>query len=352
MGAMPVQYDVGVVGAGLTGAAVARRLAEAGRRVLVLEAQDAVGGLSVHGCGLALLGTPEPYAALVERHGAEDARRIWALSQENLALLTAGAAQLGVPVRRVGTFRVTDDSGEAAVLERSCTALEHAGFAVELDDATESGYLVGLRTEDDLAFEPAALINGLLDHPDVVVRSGVEVETFNEVDNGVDVWVRKHYVRVRRLVLAPGPHLVHLDEALQGMITTAPLRTVHARVSERLAQPWILDAGGAMLCDQGEQWRIAAWSADPQVDPWATLARVGEQFCPEAPVLARHAGWIARTSDDRPLVGPLPGRSAVYVVGGLGAWGARWAFVAADRLVNVLEGEHITSLLALERGAR
>jgi len=349
MQSIPVLYDTVVVGAGLAGAAIARRLADTGERVLVLEARDEIGGLSVRGCGLALLGTPEPYASLVERVGAEEARRIWALTEDNLELLGAAADDVGVLVRPVGSFRVTNSSSEAPVLQDSLDLLEEAGFVVYLDDATDAGYLVGLRIEDDLAFDPAALIAALLDHADIVVRTGVEVQRLKEGDASVDIWMRNHYVRAQRVVLAAGPHLVHLNDALRDMIASVPMHTVYARNEEELMQPWILDAGEVLLCDTGEEWQIAAWSQDAGVDPWDKLAQVSEQFCPDAPITARHSGWIACTPDDLPIVGSVPGYTSVYAVGGLGAWGASWAFVAADQLAKMLVNESASPLLSLDR---
>ena len=92
---MPILCDLVVVGAGLAGSLVARRMAEEGLRVVVLEARHEVGGISARGSGLALLGTPEPYTELVERVGREAAVQIWGLTQRNLALLHSQAEQLG-----------------------------------------------------------------------------------------------------------------------------------------------------------------------------------------------------------------------------------------------------------------
>ena len=74
-------YDAVIVGAGLTGALVAHHLAEASLNVVVLEATEAPGGVANRGAGLALLGTPEFYAALQERLDPDTARRIWELTQ-------------------------------------------------------------------------------------------------------------------------------------------------------------------------------------------------------------------------------------------------------------------------------
>ncbi|MGC9397650.1 MAG: NAD(P)/FAD-dependent oxidoreductase [Anaerolineae bacterium] len=349
MQSMPVMYDLVVVGAGLTGAVLAYQLAEAGREVLVVEARDEIGGLSVHGCGLALLGLPGPYAALQEARGAEAAQRIWALTRRNLELLKATAADLGVAVQRVGSFRPVGTGADAEVLERSHALLKEAGFDVELDDATEIGMLIGLRTQEDVLFEPASLIAALLGHPRVTLRTGMEVQALKDDGHHVDVWTRQYYLRAEKVVLAAGPHLVHLEPAMREVIVSAALNLVHCEAAGELVEPWVLDEGHTLLCRYGGQWRMGVCSRKPGEDPWETLLRMNERFLPDARVVKRHMGWIGRSLDGLPVVGQAPTFSSVYLVGGLGAWGASWVFVGAESLCAFLEGEETPEILQLNR---
>lgn len=349
MQSMPILYDVVVVGAGLTGAAVAHRLAEAGRRVLVLEAKETVGGLSVHGCGVALLGTSTAYAALVEEWGADTAYRIWDLSRQNLAQLESTADALEVPFQKVGSLRPVGEGEATKTLEQSYRLLDEAGFDVALDDATDMGLLIGLRTEDDIAFEPTKLIAALLDHPNITLRTGVEVQSLKDKHDYVDIWARKHYVRAEKAVLTAGPHIVHLSHILRDVISSVALHTVDFVASTQLAEPWVLDAGNVLLCESGEQWRMTVRIEDPGGDPWETLLRLNQQFLPDARVLERHTGWIGCTPDNLPMLGPVPNLASTYVVGGLGFWGASWAFVTAEYLSASLAGNEVPDLLHLRR---
>ncbi|HWL63601.1 MAG TPA: FAD-binding oxidoreductase [Steroidobacteraceae bacterium] len=79
--------DVAVVGAGITGLSAALHLAGRGYRVTVLEAGQVGGGASGRNGGQAIFGLAAGQEKLTALLGAADARRVWDLSLEALALL-------------------------------------------------------------------------------------------------------------------------------------------------------------------------------------------------------------------------------------------------------------------------
>ncbi len=81
-----VEAEVAVVGAGITGMATALWLARADVAVRVLEARQIAAGASGRNGGFLATGTVEPYAAMIERLGREQARRLWAASVSNAEL--------------------------------------------------------------------------------------------------------------------------------------------------------------------------------------------------------------------------------------------------------------------------
>ena len=71
--------DVCIVGAGFTGLSAALELAEAGRSVIVLEAEDVGWGCSGRNGGQINPGVACDHARVVRELGETDARRVWQL---------------------------------------------------------------------------------------------------------------------------------------------------------------------------------------------------------------------------------------------------------------------------------
>ncbi len=348
--------DVVIVGAGLVGAIVARRLAEAGLNVVVLEARSSPGGIAARGTGLALLGTPEPYTALQERVGKEAARDVWMLTRKNLALLKETLDRLGLEGREVGSLRMTDSSAVAPQLQRSVHLLQEEGYPVSLEDGTEMGYLVGIATEGDVAFDQVALVEALLDHPQVTVENKAEVHVIKrreETPEGeglqLTIWAHRHYLWTKGVVLAGGAHAVHLSRSLGSIVRPLELQSVDLRATVEVPAPLILADGQVLVQHQEDDiCRMVGWNRE-EGDVLPLLTDVGQQICPDAPVVTRQAAWISQSRDGLPIVGDLPDLPAVYTVGGLGPWGMSWAFVAAERLAALMLEDSDPGLLGIDR---
>jgi gamma-glutamylputrescine oxidase len=91
-----VDCDVCVVGGGIAGCSTALHLAERGYRVLLLEGERIGWGASGRSGAQALLGVAAGHTKLARLVGESDARRVWDMTVEGLALIRELASKYGI----------------------------------------------------------------------------------------------------------------------------------------------------------------------------------------------------------------------------------------------------------------
>jgi len=92
---LPKRVEVLVVGGGITGVSLLRRLGERGVKAALIERTRLAFGASGRNAGFLLEGTAANYAEAVRLHGREVAREVWEVTAENhrrLAESLAGRA--------------------------------------------------------------------------------------------------------------------------------------------------------------------------------------------------------------------------------------------------------------------
>ncbi len=343
--------DVIIVGAGLVGTLIARRLAEENQRVTILEATDTIGGNSITSTGVALLGTPELYPTLVNRWGEGLAAKIWLLTKKNLEILSRTAQDLDIPISKVGSFRVTGQGDEATRFQKAATMLSQIGIEVALEDATEEGFLVGLRTRDDLAFDTEALVKAVIDHPNIDVHTCTEVQKLKHHPEGTAIWARKYYNRAQTVILTGGAYTLHLHQELRAFVHPLLTQAIECEATSISNLPLILQdnaAGHVIAKSAATKLRMITW-ADAYETGWQMLAQAAASLCHTAPIRERWSGWTAQSEDNLPIIGEISGRPGVYTVNGLGPWGLSWAFVAANLLADLILQDKSPTHLGIDR---
>lgn len=357
--------DVVVVGAGIVGAAIAARLAQAGRQVAVLDAQGVAGGATGRSAGIVSVGIPGHYDWAVQSFGRERARALWQLSIEGRARLVEAAVRLGVYVEQSGSLVLAVTEEEAEALRASAELLREDGFDAWFGatDRLSRGFRATLRQPDDAVVDAASLAQALLDSAPIAVHTDTEVYDLEPEGEGVRVWARGRTVRCATVVLAVDGYAPLLERALGAWVS--PGRAL-AVTTEPLGGPLL---PSACIADHGYEYAcplpdgrlvLGAWRRPrPQADdPLGTdtplrdgLARFIERYFPEVKgrIAARRSGIIGLTADGAPVIGRLPDLPQVSFAVGFGAWGLSWAFVAAERLVDwLLQGGEV-GVLSVER---
>ena len=165
--------DVVIVGAGVTGCAAALRLAQAGRRVRVVDAREVAGGASGRNGGFALRGMPAAFDVTAASVGEETARDLMAWTERAIDTIEGLA---GDSFRRVGSLRIAFDAEEREELRAEYEALVAAGFAADWVDAPElydpERFVAALRHVPDGVLQPARWVRRLAG---LAAQAGAEI---------------------------------------------------------------------------------------------------------------------------------------------------------------------------------
>jgi len=132
---LPRHADIVVVGGGITGVSLLRRLGARGVKAALAERRQLAFGASGRNAGFLLEGTAANYADAVAAHGREVAREVWDFTGENhrrLAEALAGRAGY----HRGGSRTRAASPAEELRLEESAELMEEDGWPVELADAS------------------------------------------------------------------------------------------------------------------------------------------------------------------------------------------------------------------------
>lgn len=316
--------DVVVVGAGIVGASIARRLAERSARVTVVEANRPAGGTTlstfawVNAVGkspqayfdLNVAGIAE-YRSLVEelgdgwRHAGGNLE--WSRVAEDLQAKVAAHHAWGYGVEMIGADRARELEPDVAV-----------------PDAAAAFYA------DDIWVDTASLVRRLLDHPGIDLRWPMDV-TGLTIDAGRTTGVAVadgQRLSADVTVLAGGPRSAELAgwcgvelpmrDAPGLLVTTEP---APVRLGRILHLP-----GLAVRPDGGGRLLLANDGIDKQIEPSggglgvadaaAELVRRAVAFVPRLAgvgVESSRIGLRALTADGRPAVGPIPGCDGAYL---------------------------------------
>lgn len=378
-GGRPTEVEVAVVGGGFVGLSAAYWLSRMGKRPLLLEAGHLAGRASGRNAGFLLTGSPEPFARLDARVGAEAALAFWRLTRENRELLRAELLEPGRVECRFqdeGSWLAVvangDEGEEEDELRASGERLAAEGFEVEWREGDEVERASGsprvraaLRQPRDGGLDPVLLCRGIAGLGGFDVRTGAWVHRLEPKGDRVEIVADGGIVVAERVVVALNayapallPWLAREIRPVRGqMVATAPGERV-------LRGVWYLNHGfeyvrqlddGTVVVGGG---RRAARSSEigyleyPTANVQGSLERFVQGTYPalaDRPLVRRWAGVMAFTPDGFPRAGEAPGLPGVVYAAGFNGHGMSLGFVTGRWLARRALSETDAPLLPAPR---
>jgi glycine/D-amino acid oxidase-like deaminating enzyme len=366
-----VAVDVVIVGGGITGAALAWRFADAGVRVVLVEAKRVGGGSTAASTALLMQEPDEDLTHLARRYGAARARRVWELSRAATRSFVETIRRLRIrgELRQCDSvyYTLTPDDGSA--LRREYEMRKAAGLGGRWLPEAAVRRLVGLdnsvaiRTAGNAQADPYQACRGFIR---AAISRGARVHEASPVDRidassrNVTVVTAHGRITADRVVIATG-YTTPFCETLAArfrLLDTYVLATRPIATRKRRA----LGLAHVMLWDTGRPYHYARWTNDHRLllgggdRPHRTgkareramaegLRDVRNYFVARYPALEEIAieyeweGLFATTPDGLPYIGPHRHYPRHLFALGYGGNGMTLGFLAGRLLLEWYQGK-------------
>jgi glycine/D-amino acid oxidase-like deaminating enzyme len=343
------EADVVIVGGGITGITLTALLADAGRRVILLEALRIGEGTTGHSTGN-LYGVTGQLQQLHSSWDTETARRIAASRLEAVSLVENIARRLSgdCAFRRVPHLIYAVDSSAHDSVRAEYEVVRQLGLACALEEAHDLPYATGplLNIEAQAQFQPLAYVRALAQHIASINCQIFENTAALEIDDDKrDVRTARGTVRANEVVLAShtpkgmfGLHAemtVHREYAVAGAVTASSLPDAinRGRGKESHSARHVRNDRGHWLVVVGEEARTGRHDGDEEqrrIDERArSLFGVGPEF-----------RWSAQNYHSRDFI-PYIGRSRgtdTFIATAFAADGLTYGTLAARLLTDQIIG--------------
>jgi glycine/D-amino acid oxidase-like deaminating enzyme/nitrite reductase/ring-hydroxylating ferredoxin subunit len=350
----PVRADVVVVGAGLAGLCTALVLAEAGARVVVVEAGRFGQRTTGHTTAkvTALHGTI--YSRLAKGKGADAAAAYAHANQTALRELAGIVSRLGIDCdwTAASAYTCAAEPDGVALIEAEFAAARDAGLPVSLVAETDLPFPVecAVALPDQAHFHPYRFCAGVvrrLVELDVSLVEDVRVDAVEERRDGCTVraggrtWAADHVVLATHLPFDDPALLAARTRPERSYVVAGPMASVPAGMylapdAGWSVRPW-LGAGEPVAIVGGEGHRLVDEIGDP--DRYRRLAQWAVDVLGVRTVTHRWSAFDYVPSDGLPFIGRLaPNRHRTLVATGFAKWGMTTGMVAATLVAALVQG--------------
>jgi glycine/D-amino acid oxidase-like deaminating enzyme/nitrite reductase/ring-hydroxylating ferredoxin subunit len=347
-----VRTDVAVLGGGIAGVTTALLLAEAGLRVVLLEAGRIGHGVTGHTTAKVTSQHGAIYDGLCSRFGVEGARTYGAANEAALAWIADRVARDGIDCdfRRRDAYVYFDALTEA---QREGDAARAAGLPAWVTDDVPLPYEVGagVRFDDQAEFHAGRYMAGL---HDALAASGCRIFEGSravEVVTDEDVLVRTPGGAVTAEQVVVATHYPFLDRSLAfARVRAERSYALLCRIAGLPPDAMLISAGSPtrsvravpldgeeLLLVSGEGHRTGT-DGDTR-ERYRRLEAYAREHWDVRDIPYRWSAQDAMTADGVPYVGRVtPRERRVWMATGFAKWGMTGATAAALLLADLVQG--------------
>ncbi|MCX2729242.1 FAD-dependent oxidoreductase [Saccharopolyspora sp. NFXS83] len=343
-------FDVAVLGGGITGLTTALLLRRAGARVAVVEAGRVGSGATGSSTAKVTALQATMCSTIRSQRGPEAAAAYAAVCADAVERVAALAAEerIECALRRRPACTYAADAAETEAIDAEAAAAREAGLPVELDRAAGLPFPVAgaVRLADQIEFQPveyaAGLASALRDDGCAVfedtraldVRQGAPCEV---VTTGGTVRAERVVVATHYPVLDRGLYFPRLEAERSYCVAArvGPHEPLPLAINVRAPKRSLRSAGEAVVVC-GESHPTGSPAGRP---PYAALEEFARRHWPVEEITHRWSAQDPTAYDRFPMVGPyLPGSTRLFVATGFMKWGLCGGTAAAALLADRLTG--------------
>ncbi|MGH2617070.1 MAG: NAD(P)/FAD-dependent oxidoreductase, partial [Thermomicrobiales bacterium] len=357
--------DVIVVGGGVTGTSIAWRLAEQGKRVLLLEQRGICTGASGRNGGMTGAGSSL-------HASSRTGRAVYALTTANLRLLRTLTDEIDkdFELRLTGTMDVITTPEQFAHLEQAVAMERDAGIEIELLDAGAARAIVPALTPGILGAAyardrghlwPFALVTGIAE---AATRHGAEIRIGARVDHlawsgdrvagviaggetilaedvvlATNAWTPRLLPNLPEGAIVPARGQILVTQPLPPLLT-CPFGTNFDKEYGRQTPGGQILCGGFRRLDVNEG--LGTYREEVTTVVLAGIARCLTELFPllrdKARVVRAWSGIMGFTADGLPLIGRYDPAPGLTVAAGFNGGGFSWGIVVGRVIARLLCG--------------